>query len=106
VSKKYSYFKIRLLREQGKTWAQIVEAVGCCENTVRRALLEDIDGFREGERKRKIKSRKPLLCHAVKTGNNDLNQNSASNPTRLISGSFFWPNPCEEKTKDKASSKR
>ena len=62
---RYSHFKIRSLRAKGLTWAQIAEAMGCCENTVRRALTDDIDAFNKKENARKKRYRERLR-NAVK----------------------------------------
>lgn len=61
---KHSHLKIRNLRRKGLTWKKICERMGCCENTVRRALVDDIDDFNEKENERKKRYR---LRNAVKS---------------------------------------
>ena len=63
---RYSALHIRNLRENGMTWRQIMEELGCCRNTIRRALVDDIDDFleKENRRQRKWRERKQLEQHS------------------------------------------
>ena len=49
---KYSTRQIRALRESGRTYAEIREMLRCCNETIRRAVTDDIDEFRRKERER------------------------------------------------------
>ena len=49
---KYSTRQIRALRESGRTLAEIREIIGCCNETIRRAMADDIDEYRRKERER------------------------------------------------------
>jgi len=57
---KYSHLKIRALRRSGLTYSQIRERIGCCNETVRRAMTNDIQEFCARENMRKIKHRNHL----------------------------------------------
>ena len=55
---KHDTLRIRQLRRKGYTYEQIREKAGCCNETIRRALADDIDAFREKENRRLRKWRK------------------------------------------------
>ena len=52
MRQRYSYLKIRRLRDMGHSWRSIAEIMGCSKTTVRRALTDDIDGYKKKERER------------------------------------------------------
>ena len=56
---KYDYRKIQRLRDSGLTYKQIMEEVGCCVDTVRRALTDDAEAWlsQEREEKRRFRDR-------------------------------------------------
>lgn len=60
MRQRYSYFRIRNLRDQGVTYKEICEALGCCEETIRRALTDDIDAFKKDAKNRQKKRRERL----------------------------------------------
>jgi predicted transcriptional regulator len=60
----YSYLRIHRLRDSGRTWREICEALGCCEETIRRALTDDIRAFDHANNERQKKHRKKL-CNGV-----------------------------------------
>lgn len=70
---KYSHLQIRRLKREGLTYEQIRERTGCCNETIRRAWANDIDGFRAKEAERQKKFRRRLrngknLCDVATIG--------------------------------------
>lgn len=67
MRRRYSYLKIRRLRDMGHSWRSIAEIMGCCKETVRRALTDDIDGF-----KAKVRERVERLRNGPEKEENDI----------------------------------
>jgi predicted transcriptional regulator len=60
MRKQYDTLRIRDLRDSGRTWREICEAMGCCEETVRRALTDDLEAFDHANNERQKRYRERL----------------------------------------------
>ena len=54
---KYDPHKIEELRAKGRTYAEICEILGCCKETIRRAVAPDYAKYIEKERERQRRYR-------------------------------------------------